>query len=499
MNRRTAVIGAGFSGISAAAYLAKAGHNVDVFERNSTAGGRARQFATHDGFVFDMGPSWYWMPGVFDKFFADFGYKASDFFELQLLDPAFEMVFKDGSIQVPADFSQLCEIFENIETGASKRLIRFMADAELKYKLGMEELVYKPALSITEYLRAEVIMLGLRTNVFQSFRKHVRKHFSDPRLLALMEFPVLFLGGKPSGIPALYSLMNYAGFKLGTWYPKGGFGKVVEAMKHIAEEQGATFYFDANVDKIITNKEKVTSLKVNGAHHLTNGVIAAADYHHIEHALLDRNCRNYDSKYWEEKVFAPSSLIFYLGINKKINRLQHHTLFFDEDSDQHADDIYTNPQWPSNPLFYACCPSRTDGSVAPPGHENIFLLMPIASGLNDDESTREKYFMLIIKKLEDFVGEPIQANIVFKKSYCVNDFITDYNAYKGNAYGLANTLSQTAVLKPKIKNRKLKNLFYAGQLTVPGPGVPPSIISGKIAAGLLCNHLQKKKDEVTIR
>lgn len=498
MNRRTTIIGAGFSGISATAYLAKAGHYVDVFEKNSTAGGRARQFATPDGFVFDMGPSWYWMPGVFDKFFADFGHKASDFFELQLLDPAFEIVFKDGSIQVPADFNQLCEIFENIETGAAKKLIRFMADAELKYKLGMEELVYKPALSITEYLRSEVIVTGLITNIFQSFSKHVRKYFSDPRLLALMEFPVLFLGGKPSGIPALYSLMNYAGFKLGTWYPKGGFGKVIEAMKLVAEEHGATFHFNTGVDKIITNNEKVIALSVNGNPFLTDGVIAAADYHYIEQVLLDDCSRNYEEKYWREKTFAPSALIFYLGVNKKINRLQHHTLFFDEDVDKHGDEIYSNPQWPTKPLFYACCPSKTDDSVAPTGHENIFLLMPIAPGLNDDESAREKYFMLIIKKLEDFVGESIHTNIVFQKSYCINDFINDYHAYKGNAYGLANTLSQTAVLKPKVKNRKLENLFYAGQLTVPGPGVPPSIISGKIAAGLLIKHLQKRGNEVAV-
>ena len=498
MKNQIGVIGAGFSGLSAAAYLAKEGHSVHVFEKNGTAGGRARQLITPDGFVFDMGPSWYWMPDIFERFFSDFGCKPSDFYELKLLDPAFEMVFKDSTLQIPSDFNALLETFEMIEKGSAGKLRRFMKEAEMKYKLGMEELVYKPALSITEFLSTEIIRSSLRTDIFLSFRKHVRKFFSDPRLLALMEFPTLFLGAKPANTPALYSLMNYAGLKLGTWYPKGGFGQVIEAMRCVAEQHGASFHFNTTVNKIIAGNKTATALSVNGKSFLTNGVVAAADYHHTEHALLDENNRNYESNYWSKKIFAPSCLIFYLGLNKKIRRLQHHTLFFDEDLDQHADDIYTNPQWPSKPLFYVCCPSKTDDLVAPMGHENIFLLMPVAAGLEDNESMRKKYFALIVKRLEDFVGESICKNIVFSKSYCINDFVNDYNAFKGNAYGLANTLSQTAILKPKIRNQKLKNLFYAGQLTVPGPGVPPSIISGKIAAGLLNKYLQKRKDEIVI-
>jgi len=389
-------------------------------------------------------------------------------------------------------------MFDSIEKGAADRLIRFMREAEIKYKLGMERLVYKPGSSIIEYLNANTIWSGLRINIFSSFRKHVRRYFSDPRLLALMEFPILFLGAKPHDIPALYSLMNYAGLKLGTWYPKGGFGKVIEGMKYVAEQNGATFHFNAEVENIISNNGKVTALRVNGNSFLTNGVVATADYHHIEQSLLDAGSRNYDSNYWDKKIFAPSALIFYLGLDKKIKRLHHHTLFFDEDLDKHGEEIYSDPRWPTKPLFYVCCPSKTDDSVASYGRENIFLLMPVAAGLHDDESLRERYFMLMIKKLEAFVGESICPHIIFKKSYCVNDFINDYKAFKGNAYGLANTLYQTAIFKPKIKNKRVGNLFYAGQLTVPGPGVPPSIISGKIAAGLLNMHLQKKRDEVTV-
>jgi phytoene desaturase len=486
------VIGAGFAGLSAACYLSAAGHEVHVFEKNAELGGRARQARTANGFVFDKGPSWYWMPAVFERFFNDFGYQVKDLYQLQLLNPSFEMVFaQDDSLVVPAAYKELQDLFECIEPGSAKRLAKFLQEAEEKYRLGMEQLVYKPALSITEYLSATLLYKCLRADVFLPFSKHVRKYFSNPRLIALMEFPVLFLGAKPSRTPALYSLMNYAGLKLGTWYPQGGFGKVIEAMQHIAEKKGVVFHCTANVEKIITSKQRVAGLMVNGTMVSLDGVIGAADYNHIETTMLAPHERNYDDKYWHRKVMAPSCLIFYLGINKKLDRLHHHTLFFDESLDEHANEIYQHPRWPAKPLFYVCCPSRTDNTVAPIGHENLFLLMPIAAGLPDNSAIREQYYSIMISRLESFAGEPISNHLVYKESYCLNDFVSDYNSYKGNAYGLANTLSQTALLKPVIKNKRLKNLFYAGQLTVPGPGVPPSIISGKIAAELLHTYLTK--------
>jgi phytoene desaturase len=493
------VIGAGFSGLSAACYLSVAGHEVHVFEKNAEAGGRARQLKTPEGFVFDMGPSWYWMPGVFEKFFHELGYNVADLYNLQLLDPSFEMVFENKeSLIIPAGFKELCQLFESIEKGSSVQLKKFLEEAERKYRLSMDGLIYKPGLSITEFFSANIIRNSFSADIFLSFSRHVRKFFSNPKLIMLMEFPVLFLGAKPSQIPALYSLMNYAGLKLGNWYPLGGFGKVVDAMKNVAESNGVIFHFNANVEKIIAGNGKVTALQVNGDSLYCDGVIASADYHHVEDKLLNAGERNYGERYWDKKILAPSSLIFYLGISKKIQRLNHHTLFFDENLDQHVDQIYEQPQWPSRPLFYACCPSKTDNSVAPQGQENIFLLMPVAPGLEDNEQTREKYFSIFMKRLEDFTGESIQPYILYKKSYCIKDFIADYNSYKGNAYGLANTISQTALLKPKIKNHKLKNLFYAGQLTVPGPGVPPSIISGKIAAGLLNKFLTRARNEIVI-
>ena len=496
---KIAVIGSGFSGLSAAAYLSAAGHVVHVFEKNDQPGGRARQLKTSNGYVFDMGPSWYWMPAVFKKFFSDFGFRIDELYELKLLDPSFEIVFGErDTMSIPANFKSLCRLFESIETGSAEQLKKFMIEAEYKYHTGMDDLVYKPGLSILEFANTKVLKGVLRLQVFSSFSKHVRKYFSHPKLIALMEFPVLFLGAMPQDTPALYSLMNYAGLKLGTWYPSGGFGKVVAAMMHVAEKNGTVFHFSATVEKLKIKNNLVTEINVNGESIQFDAVIAAADYHHVENKLLPPEYKNYDEKYWDKRTLAPSCLIFFLGINKKINSLTHHTLFFDEELFQHSKEIYKEPQWPTKPLFYVCCPSRTDESVAPAGHENLFLLMPLASGLIDSEDLREKYFNVIMTRLEKQTREEIVPFIDYKKSYCINDFITDYNSYKGNAYGLANTLMQTAILKPKMRNKKIKNLFYAGQLTVPGPGVPPSIISGEIAAQQLLKHLKITEHEIVV-
>ena len=487
-----AVIGSGFAGISAAAYLAKQGYSVDVYEKNTDIGGRARQLTTDNGYVFDMGPSWYWMPEVFEQFFNDFGCKASDFYELQLLDPGFSVVFgNDEVLDIPANFEELCQLFESIESGSSAKLRRFLTEAEYKYKIGIGKLVYKPGLSLLEFADADLVKGLFKLQVFTSFSAHVKKYFKDPRLIALMEFPVLFLGAMPEDTPALYSLMNYAGLKLGTWYPKGGFGKVIQAMKEIAEKQGVKFHTDTAVTALEVQGKYIINLSSTKGTKDYDGVIAAADYHHVEERLLDQTYRNYTEKYWDNRVLAPSCLIFYLGVKTKIKRLNHHTLFFDEDLQQHSQEIYKDPKWPVKPLFYVCCPSITDASVAPVGHENLFVLMPLAPNLEDPESIRETYFNLIMDRLEAYTGSEIRKQLDYKKSYCVSDFIADYNSYKGNAYGLANTLMQTATLKPSLKNKKIDNLFYAGQLTVPGPGVPPSIISGNIAAQQLIKHLNK--------
>lgn len=491
---RIAIIGSGFSGLSAACYLAKEGLQVDVYEKNATVGGRARQLKTSNGYIFDMGPSWYWMPDVFERFFGDFNYQVSDFYDLKPLEPSFEMVFPGNEVmKIPSDYGNLCALFESIEKGSYLRLEEFMAEAEFKYNMGMKKLVYKPGLSLTEFLDVSLIKGALRLEVFSSFSHHVRKYFTHPKLIALMEFPVLFLGAMSQDTPALYSLMNYAGLKLGTWYPEGGFGKIIDSMHRLAQLQGADFHLNSPVEKILHQDRKVTGIIVNGEAKYFDAVISSADYQHTEMHLLTPKARNYSESYWKKKTFAPSCLIFYLGLNKRLRKIEHHTLFFEEDLEQHSREIYKTPDWPKEPLFYVCCPSQTDDSVAPAGHENLFLLMPIAPDLPDSPNIREKYFQMMLQRLENHLGEEIGSSIDYKKSYCVNDFKLDYNAYKGNAYGLANTLMQTAHLKPKIRNSRLRNLFYAGQLTVPGPGVPPSLISGKLAAQQVINHLKKVK------
>lgn len=497
MKKKIAIIGAGFSGLSAAAYAAKAGNEVHVFEKHHQPGGRARQFKTDKGYVFDMGPSWYWMPDIIENFFSDFNTKTSDYFELVSLNPQFEMIFKDENLDIPESYEDLKNLFETLEAGAGKQFDQFMESAKYKYEVGMQDFVTKPCHNWWEFVSPKIASSALKLDLLSNFRSYVSKYFKHPKLKTLMEFPVIFLGASPKNIPALYSLMNYGGYALGTWYPVGGFYQLVLAMKAVAEKQGVTFHFNHNVNKINVVDDTLISLTINGEAHEFDAVIASSDYHHTE-TLLPEYARNYTEEYWEDRTFAPSSLIYYLGINEKIPNLKHHTLFFENDLDDHIESIYTDKQWPEKPLFYTCSPSQTDPNVAPKHGENLFLLMPLATGINDDEATRAIYLKDMLKRLEKHTGvQDLHSKIEYQKSYCVTDFINDYNAYQGNAYGLANTLSQTAVLKPKIRNKKIINLFYTGQLTVPGPGVPPSIISGKIVATEV-NNLKKTNYETAV-
>ena len=489
--KKIAVIGSGFAGLTSAIELASIGYQVTLFEKNSSIGGRARKFESN-GFTFDMGPSWYWMPDVFDKFFARHGKKVGDYYNLLKLDPGFSVVYgKDNTINIPASFEELVALFENIEKGSGSKLKKFLKKAAVKYKIGMDSLVYKPSHSIFEFINLKVLIGVLYLDVFSNFRSYVKKYFSDSRLTRLMEFPVLFLGATPQNTPALYSLMNYSAFSQGTYYPMGGFHEIIIGLSKLAKEKGVIINCDSNVEKLNVVNGKIENIVVNGKKLLFDGVIASADYHHVEQKLLEKPFRNYSIEYWQSREMSPSSLLFYVGVDKRLNNLQHHNLFFDADFDQHAKEIYDNPKWPKNPLFYLSCPSITDPSLAPKGNENLMFLIPLAPGLEDTNEMREKYFDIVLKRLRDLTGNDIEKNIIFKKSYCVNDFEKDYNSYKGNAYGLANTLRQTAILKPRMKNKKIKNLYYTGQLTVPGPGVPPSIISGQIAAIEIDKYLNK--------
>ncbi|MDQ4141786.1 MAG: phytoene desaturase family protein [Bacteroidota bacterium] len=480
--KKVVVIGSGFAGLSAATNLAAQGFDVTVLEKNSTPGGRARTF-TKAGFTFDMGPSWYWMPDVFEKYFRRFGKSPADYYNLIRLDPSYTVIFgAEDFMQVPAQMPKINALFESLEKGSSEALQKFLTQAAYKYQVGISQLVHKPSRTLSEFLSFKLLIDVLRLDVFQSIHEHLRKYFHHEKLLQLLEFPILFLGALPQNTPALYSLMNYADIGLGTWYPMGGMYKIVEGMVTLAKEQGVEFCFNQNVQEIKVKNGQAYQVVTATDTWNADIVVAGADYHHVEQQLLSPEYRSYTQSYWEKRILAPSSLIFYLGVNKRLYRLTHHNLFFDEDFGPHAREIYENPRWPEKPLFYVSAPSQTDSSVAPEGCENLFILIPVAPGLEDNESIREHYYQIVMDRLEKLTGQSIRDSVVVKRSYAHSDFIQDYHAFKGNAYGLANTLLQTAILKPSLKSKKVKNLFYTGQLTVPGPGVPPSLISGQVVA-----------------
>jgi len=463
--------------------MAKAGWDVTVLEKQSTPGGRARQIKAA-GFTFDMGPSWYWMPDVFERFFNCFGKKVSDYYQLKRLDPSYRVYWNDAPMDVPANYDELKKLFESIEPGSADQLDKFMQEALYKYEVGINKLVHKPGQSYSEFLDWDLVKGVFKLDVFTSMKKHISKHFKNPKLQQLLEFPVLFLGALPENTPALYSLMNYADIKLGTWYPHEGMYKIAEGMFKLAEGLGVKFFFNNDVNEIKVENGRARHVIANKVNiYEADIVIGAADYHYIETNLLPASCRTYSEQYWNKRVMAPSCLLYYIGLNKKLEGMLHHSLFFDSDFEIHGKEIYTTKEWPSDPLFYVCTPSVTDGTVAPAGCENLFFLIPVATGLKGDtEELREAYFQKIMARFEEKTGQNVREAIIYKQTYSVSNFINDYNSFKGNAYGLANTLMQTAVLKPSCRSIKIKNLFYTGQLTVPGPGVPPSLISGEVVA-----------------
>lgn len=492
MSRSAIVIGSGFAGLSAATALAAKGFAVTVVEKNDTPGGRARVWRK-DGFVFDMGPSWYWMPDVFEQWFASFGSSVKAHYDLVRLDPSYRVFFGDADTwDIPAGTAELLALFDRVEPGAGARLKDFLQEAGMKYRLGMNDLVHRPALRWSEFVNARVVSGMMRSTVFTSLRKHVRSRFNDPRLQQLLEFPVLFLGATPERTPALYSLMNYADMMLGTWYPMGGMGRIVDGMVAVARDHGVHFRTNTPVTRIMVEQGRAHGVETTAGVLRADLVVAGADYHHVETSLLDPEFRSYSEAYWESRVMAPSSLLFYLGFDRRLEGLRHHNLFFDRSLDVHAREIYDAPAWPSDPLMYVCVPSITDPSVAPAGHENVFALIPIAPGLEDTPAIRERYLRQVLDRIGQRTGIDVRPHMVLQRSYCINDFQADHNAFRGNAYGLANTLRQTAVLKPRMKSRRVQGLYFTGQLTVPGPGVPPSLISGQVVADLIAKEFPQR-------
>ncbi|GGW44827.1 phytoene desaturase family protein [Arenibacter certesii] len=490
MKPKIVIIGSGFSSLSASCYLAQQGYKVAIYEKNTTIGGRARQFM-RDGFTFDMGPSWYWMPDVFERFFNDFGKSASDFYTLDKLNPAYKIFFNEDVITIGDSMDLICAEFERIEKGSSVPLRNFIKKAQNNYKIAIHKIVLRPGNSPLELVTKETV--GNLDQFFTTISKEVRKRFKNPKLIATLEFPVLFLGAKPSNTPSFYSFMNYADFGLGTWHPRGGMHQVIQAMEKLAKDLGVSLFTNQSVTGIkVDSQGKAIGIQLAQQTVTADLVLSGADYHHTE-TLLPQNLRQYSESYWDKKTFAPSSLLFYMGLDTKLKNVSHHNLFFDTDFNQHAREIYDDPQWPKAPLFYANFPSITDPTMAPEGCESAFFLIPIAPNLEDGPEVRERYYKMIMERFQELTGQDLGNSILFREDFCVRDFKEQYNSYKGNAYGLANTLTQTAFLRPKLKSKKVDNLFFTGQLTVPGPGVPPALISGKLVSQLISNHLNQKK------
>jgi phytoene desaturase len=553
-NKKVAVIGSGFSSLSTACYLAKHGKEVVVFEKNPQIGGRARVWKKN-GFTFDMGPSWYWMKEVVDKFFADFDKKTDEYFTLTKLETSFRMIFnldfnESNFFDVKADINDVYKLFQEEElkygdkNGALK-LSQLLEDGRYTFQKAMDEYLNKKSLSIFEFFDPLFLKSVLKGGILKSYGKTIKKQFKSPKLQDILNFPVLFLGGKSEQIPYLYSLMAYTMIVGGTYYPEGGMFKLVEAMTKLAKSLGVVFVTNAEVKEVEIKNQKIKKIIVldhnkenvetgfeyafkaqerkakekmqfervaqsdskvlnrygvsitdyTGYSNLTkiyeldfDFVVCGGDYHHFEQNILEAKYRNYSEKFWNKQILAPSALIVYLGLNKKLPNLLHHNLFFDTSLDKHGEEIYDTKSWPENPLFYVCCPSTTDPSVAPENSENLFLLMPLAPDLAENTEKIEKYYEYMIQKIQTFCQTEISKNdIIVKRLYSMENFKSDYFSYKANAYGLANTLGQTAIFKPKLINPKVKNLVYCGQLTVPGPGIPPTIISGKIASSIVLN------------
>lgn len=479
--KKVGVIGSGVAGLAAASVLAKNGYQVTLLEKNATIGGRARIFA-ENGFVFDMGPSWYWMPDVFEDYFKLFNKHSSDFYQLVRLDPSYKVFYKDDAVTIPAYQHNVLELFEKIDKSSAKKIEGFLQKAKIKYDIAMAHYIDKPSHSIIEFLDWKILSSFLKLSLFSSIKKEVATTTSHPYIKQILEFPILFLGSTPATTPAMYSMMNYVDTSLGTWYPKGGMHKIIEAMQKINLEYNVEIKTNAEVISVTNEGNKIKTIITKDATYDVDEVVCAADYNHFEQVVLKSEHRMYDEKFWNKQMFSPSVLLFYLGIDKKIPNLEHHNLFFDADFSKHIASIYEQPQWTEDPLFYACVPSKTDESVAPQGMENLFILIPIANNLEQNEELIEKYFNQIAERILIKTSVDIRNHIVYKRSYCVKEFKEDYYSFKGNAYGLANTLMQTAIFKPKMKSKKINNLYYSGQLTVPGPGMPPSIISGIMAA-----------------
>jgi phytoene desaturase len=479
------IIGSGFGGLAAAGLLAKDGHEVIVLEKNEQVGGRASVWRK-DGFLFDMGPSWYLMPDVFEKFFAEFGKKPEDYMKLKRLDPSYRVYFgKEEYVDISKDLEKNFKIFEKMEKGATEKMKKYLETSKYQYDVAMKDFIYKDYRSLTDFLKPKLVKEGLKLHFFDKLDSYAQRFFESDRIRKILEYTIVFLGGTPYDSPALYSLMSHVDFNLGVWYPMGGLGEIAQAMYKVAKENGVEFKFNSPVKKINVNNGKTTGAETEIEKYDADIVVVNADMPWAEANLLDKKQRSYSERYWNSRKIAPSAYLLYLGLDKKLENVVHHNLYFEHKWEEHFQQIFKKPMWPDNPSYYMSAPSKTDPIVAPKGYENVFVLVPVAAGLEDNEKIRDKYFKKVINHIEKTIGETIFDSIKVKRIFTHNDFSSRYNAYKGTALGLAHTLRQTAIFRPQHESKKVKNLYYTGHYNHPGIGVPMVIISSQILRDII--------------
>jgi phytoene desaturase len=476
------VVGGGFGGLSTACYLAAAGADVTLLEKNEQLGGRASRLE-RDGFRFDMGPSWYLMPDVFERFFGHFDRTPSDYYGLTRLDPHYRIFFKDGDrVDMVPDLEANRETFEAYEPGAGEKFDEYLRKSERNYEIGMEHFVYEDRSRLRDFLDLDVAKNAWGLSLIGSMQDHVERYFSHPKLQQIMQYTLVFLGGSPNNTPALYNLMSHVDFNLGVYYPDGGLGGVVDGIVAMAEELGVDFHTGTPVSEIRGRTGAFVVRTESGGEFLADYVVSDADYAHTEQELLPPEKRQYSESYWESRTYAPSAFLLYLGVEGDVDPLAHHTLVLPTEWDEHFEQIFDDPAWPDDPAYYLCVPSETDDTVAPEGHSNLFALVPIAAGLEDTPALREEYRDLVLDDIASHTGVDIRDRIVVEESFCVSDFAARYNATKGTALGLAHTLRQTAIFRPPNASREMDGLFFTGSFTQPGIGVPMCLISGQLTA-----------------
>src|SRR6056297_842827 len=484
------VIGSGFGGLSTACYLADAGANVTVVEKNEQLGGRASRLE-RDGFTFDMGPSWYLMPDVLARFFGHFGKRPEEYYSLSRLDPHYRIFFKDGDqVDFLPDVEANKELFESYEPGAGEALSNYLDKSEYTYNVGMEHFVYEDRPRLRDYIDLDVMRYSWGLSLLGKMQGHVADYFEHPKLQQIMQYTLVFLGGSPSNTPALYNMMSHVDFNLGVYYPDGGIGAVVDGLVELGEGMGVTYETDSEVSEISRRKEGFLVETVHGDTYHPDEVVVNADYGHAEQELLPEHERQYDEDYWEKKTYAPSAFLMYMGVEGDVDPLEHHTLVLPTDWDPHFDDIFEEPDWPDEPAYYLCVPSETDPSVAPEGHSNLFVLVPIAPGLHDGDAVREEYREKILADIAENTGVDLRDRIVFEEQFAVSDFADRYNATGGTALGLAHTLRQTSLLRPPNRSSAVDGLYFTGAFTTPGVGVPMCLISGEHTAKRLIDDQQ---------